>query len=556
MPRRIRRTVFTAISPVIVIVASAGAFGGAPSVERTARSEGGMVASSSPEATRVGAGILEAGGNAVDAAVAVGFALAVTHPSAGNIGGGGFMLVRLADGTTSFLDFREKAPAAADRDMYLDDEGNVIDDLSTRGHLASGVPGTVAGLWTAHSRFGSMEWEDLVMPAVELAENGFVVSAALSSSLGRLAGELDEWPGLAVFFDERGDPPAPGDTLLQPELAVTLRAIARKGPDGFYSGRTARLIAAEMRRGGGLITEEDLASYEAVEREPVAGSYRGFEIVSAPPPSSGGIVLLEILNILEGYGMGVRTGEARRIGLVIEAERKAYADRAKWLGDPDFVEIPVDMLVSKEYAARSRGGLEDGFSRPVDVESEETTHYSVMDAAGDAVAVTTTLNGSYGSYVVIPGAGFLMNNEMDDFSIKPGVANMYGLTGGTANEIGPGRRMLSSMAPTIVLRDGETWLVLGTPGGSTIITTVAQVIMNMVSAPRYHHQWNPDVVYCERGAFDGPLRAELGGMGYTLKERSLIGDVQMIVREGRFLVGISDPRREGMPMGTGEGSRN
>jgi gamma-glutamyltranspeptidase/glutathione hydrolase len=568
MPRKNTRTVFAAISPVIVMIAVAGALSVAHAKEWSARSNGGMVASACPEATAAGVRVFESGGNAVDAAIAVGFALAVSYPSAGNIGGGGFMLVRMAGGESSFFDFREKAPMLATRDMYLDEAGDVTGDMSVRGHLASGVPGSVAGLWMAHDRYGSKKWEELLAPAIELAEKGFEVSPYLAFSLEEPHSRLSQYPGLSNFFGDEGMPLEAGDLLIQPDLAMTLSLIADQGPAGFYEGRTARLIAEEMRRGGGIITAEDLASYEAVEREPVRGSYRGFDIISAPPPSSGGIVLLEILNIIEGYSMD-RGRDIEAVHLVIEAERRAYADRARWLGDSDFVDIPADNLISKDYADKLRNDIKYMATPSAELdagESEETTHYSVVDSEGNAVAVTTTLNGSYGSYVVIEGAGFLMNNEMDDFSIKPGVPNMYGLTGGEANAIEPGKRMLSSMTPTIVLRNGEPWLVLGSPGGSTIITTVAQVVMNIidfgmepleaVSAGRYHHQWSPDMVYYEEGAFTGPDMEGLRLKGYELKERSLIGDVQLIVKAGASLTGVSDPRRGGSSLGTGTSPAN
>ncbi len=571
MPRRNMKTVFTAISPVIVMIVVAGALSGVHAKEGSARSNGGMVSSACPEATAAGVRVLEAGGNAVDAAIAVGFALAVSYPSAGNIGGGGFMLVRLAPGETVFIDFREKAPMGAHRDMYLDADGNVIDDLSVRGHLASGVPGTVAGLWKAHRMYGSKGWKELLAPSLKLAEKGFAVSPYLAASLERLHARFEQYPCLAGFFDIKGGLLEAGDILIQPELAGTLELIADLGQDGFYRGRTARMIADEMCGGGGLITEEDLASYKAVVRRPVEGSYRGFDIISAPPPSSGGIVLLEILNILEGYDMdGGRDMET--LHQVVEAERRAYADRARWLGDPDFIDIPVDNLISKDYAAELRKNIRSAATPSVELdgggaaapESEETTHYSVVDAEGNAVAVTTTLNGSYGSSVVVGGAGFLMNNEMDDFSVKPGVPNMYGLIGGEANAIEPGKRMLSSMTPTIVVKNGETWFVLGTPGGSTIITTVAQVMMNIIDfgmgpleaviSPRYHHQWSPDLVYFEKDGLSDDEREGLEKKGHELRERSPIGDVQLIMKEGNSLTGVSDPRRGGLSRGTGGAS--
>lgn len=534
--------------------------------------EGGIVSTACPQATAVGLMVLESGGNAVDAAVATGFALAVTYPAAGNIGGGGFLLVRLESGETSFIDFREKAPGRAKRDMYLDDGGEVIEGLSTLGHKSSGVPGSVAGLYEAWRAYGTIGWRELIEPSIKLAEEGFEISAHLAVSLARLEEYLDGYPALEKFMKPGGKPLAEGDRLVQPDLARTLRAISEAGPEPFYRGYIARLIEEEMKNGGGLVTGEDLEKYEVMIREPVSGTYRGYDVISAPPPSSGGIVLLEILNILEGYDIG-RSGfmTDRTAHLMIEAEKRAYHDRAVWLGDPGFVEIPVSMLISKEYAGelRSSIGEEATPSAGLSVtgesggESEETTHYSILDGKGNAVAVTTTLNSAFGSKVVVRGAGFLMNNEMDDFSVKPGVPNIYGLTGGKANSIEPGKRMLSSMTPTIVLSEGRVRLVTGTPGGSTIITTIAQILIDSidfgmdgveaVEARRFHHQWTPDVVYCEKGAFPDEVARALEARGHRIKERLPIGDVQLITVENEMVCGVSDPRAGGRSLGTGKG---
>ncbi|MBN1163083.1 MAG: gamma-glutamyltransferase [Candidatus Krumholzibacteriota bacterium] len=527
-----------------------------------------MVSTACPEATAVGAKVLERGGNAVDAAIAVGFALAVTYPTAGNIGGGGFFLVRTKEGETNFIDFREKAPLGASEKMYLDRWGKVVPQSSTLGHRAVGVPGTVSGLYKAYSLYATLSWEELVAPAIDLAEKGFPVNQELARSLRKLRKYMEEYPGLKKFQRPDGKPFLAENIFYQPQLAATLSRIAAGGPAEFYSGETARLIAREMEKGGGLITLDDLKRYRSVFREPVSGSYRGNQIISAPPPSSGGTVLLEILNILEGYEFsGQEFFSAPVVHRMIEAEKIAYADRARYLGDPDFIDIPVERLISKDYAARCRSAIgesaapvkniTDGDSQPP--ESEETTHYSIIDSLGNAVAATITLNGAYGSKVVVEGAGFLLNNEMDDFSVKPGVQNIYGLVGGKANAIAPGKRMLSSMTPTMVLREGRIFLIAGTPGGSTIITTVAQMIVDIidfnlnpqeaVAAPRFHNQWIPDLVYHEKEAFSPPLRADLERRGHKLKERSDIGDVQLILVNERGYYGVSDPRGGGRSRG-------
>lgn len=559
-------TIFALVFVLTIALSAPVAHGGRITGEC---SDGGMVASACPVASAVGRDILVQGGNAVDAAVAVGFTLAVTFPNAGNIGGGGFMLVRLATGETDFIDYREKAPLDASRDMYLDDSGDVIEGSSVTGHLAAGVPGSVAGMHMAHTLYGSMKWEEVLAPAIELAGEGFPVSKGLAGSLERLQEYVDRFPELRNFMHPDGSPLQEGDVLIQPDLARTLERIANGGLGGFYDGETARLIVEEMKKGGGLITLKDISSYRAVRRDPVNGSYRGYDIVSAPPPSSGGIVLLEILNIIEGFDLGMYGFlSAESIHRMTEAERFAYYDRAMFLGDPDFVSIPLSKLISKDYANEMRSfiGLDAlpsdslGERLPAAQESEETTHYSIVDPMGNAVATTTTLNSGFGCKAMVSGAGFLLNNEMDDFSIKPGVPNIYGLTGGEANAILPEKRMLSSMTPTIVTRDGELFLVLGTPGGSTIITTVAQIIVNMVdfdmsgstavSAPRFHHQYLPDRIIYESGAFSDILILELENMGYTLYERfSGIGDAQVVWFDGSMTCGVSDPRGYGKPRG-------
>jgi len=564
MPGRPLRSLATAIVTALIAASTASAGVQRPDSACVAFGAGGVVATACPQATAVGVRVLEAGGNAVDAAIAVGFALAVTYPRAGNIGGGGFLLMRSAGGDELFIDFRETAPTAADRDMYLDADGEVISGASLRGCRAAGVPGTVAGLHLAAQLRASMPWEELLEPAIRLAGDGFPVDRHLHESLVALRPRLDAWPGLSVFYGKDGSVPDEGEVLIQPRLAATLRRLADSGPEDFYTGATAAMIVEEMHRGGGLITAGDLAAYRALVREPIHGSYRGRIIISAPPPSSGGIVLLEILNILEGFDMAASgPGTVETIHRMVEADKRAYADRAALLGDPDFVSIPVERLISKEYAdARRRTIGHDATSAasiapayPPGAEPEETTHYSILDRDGNVVAVTTTLNGSYGSYVVVSDAGFLLNNEMDDFSAKPGTPNLYGLVGGEANAIEPGKRMLSSMTPTIVLEDGSPILILGSPGGSTIITTVAQILSNVidhgmsavdaVAAPRLHHQWMPDTIYCEKDALGPAVEAGLHARGYALKTRSPIGDAQVIEIRGGVACGVPDPRAGG-----------
>ncbi|MGI9326807.1 MAG: gamma-glutamyltransferase [Pseudomonadales bacterium] len=529
---------------------------------------GGMVASRSAIASKVGADILRQGGNAIDAAVATGFALAVTHPSAGNLGGGGFMVIRLADGTLISNDHRERAPAAATRDMYLDADGEFIADLSTKTHLASGVPGSVDGLLAVHERYGRLSLKQVINPAIRLAEKGFPLSYDLSSRLAARLSAFEPFAASIAAFSNKGKPYAEGERLVQKDLAATLKRVRRHGRDGFYSGRTADLLVAEMQRGGGLINHQDLQDYRSVWREPVRGTYRGYEIVGMPPPSSGGALVVQMLNMLEPYDIGaLGYGSAATMHLMIEAERRAFADRAEHLGDPDFYDVPLKMLTSKAYAQQRFADFDpEKASLSSDIgagqwptESPDTTHASFMDHEGNSVAYTTTLNLSYGSKIVVTGAGFLLNNEMDDFSAKPDTPNAFGLLGREANSIEPGKRMLSSMTPTIVLKDGAPVLVTGSPGGSTIITTTLQVIMNVidhgmdlsdaVGKPRFHHQWQPNRIVYERFGVSPDTLQRLQDMGHQglvlLPWGRGLGDANSVSREADKLHGMSDPRNDG-----------
>ena len=543
------RTILSALILAVVFAASAAA---ATALER------GVVSAPESLAAGVGADVLRRGGNAVDAAIAVQFALAVTFPSAGNLGGGGFMLVHTGGGEEA-LDFRETAPAAATRDMFVDSLGAVIPGASLETDRAAGVPGSVAGMWLAHRRLGRLPWRDLVMPAVRLAEEGFLLPGRTAASFASQthAGFAEHFHGVA------------GERFRQPELAATLRRIAARGRDGFYRGETARLIVEEMRRGRGLVTARDLARYTPRIRRPIEGRYRELRVVSMPPPSSGGALLIEMLHMLEGWRLDTLGAPGAREHLVAEVESRAFADRAAFLGDPDFVRVPTDSLVSQSWALRRCGDIEPARrTLPADVdagsighESEQTTHFSVVDRDGNAVSCTTTLNDSYGSGQFVHGAGFLLNNEMDDFSARPGALNLYGVTGGAANAIAPGKRMLSSMAPTFVFRDGRLWLVLGTPGGPTIFTTVLQVLLDRidlgmslekaVAAPRLHHQWAPGVQGADPLYVEGDrppaagVRDALAALGYAITPRSPIGDVHAIEVDGRRAIGVSDPRGMG-----------
>ena len=539
--------------------------------EEAVTASNGMVVSTDEMASRIGVDIMRSGGNAVDAAVAVHFALAVVNPEAGNIGGGGFMVTRMADGTSAALDFRENAPLAATRDMYLDEEGNLT-DKSVIGHLAAGVPGSVAGMWEAHQRFGSIDWEDLVSPAVELA-NGFEVKERFLGSLSSTMVEsLSDFPASAAQFLPRdGQPPLVGDTLRQPHLATTLGRIRDGGPDGFYKGETADLIVAEMERGGGIITLQDLTEYTAEWREPISFTYRGHTVISMPPSSSGGATMAEMANILEGYDLGSMDWHGpRMLHLYAEAWKRSYADRNHYLADPDFVDMPIDRMTSEAYARVRESTISETAATPsIEIgpgmegpaEGENTTHYSIVDGAGNAVAVTTTINSSYGSKVTVTGAGFVLNNEMDDFAAKPGTANQFGLVQGENNAVAPGKRMLSAMTPTVVANpDGTLRMVTGTPGGGTIITTVFQTISNVldygmnvvdaVNAPRIHHQHLPDQIYFEPAGLAPESVAQLQAMGHTLVERTgMSGDAQVIIVDGELLKAWSDPRRGGQAIG-------
>jgi len=523
-----------------------------------------MVVTAQPLATQVGLDILKQGANAIDAAVAVGFALEVVLPDAGNIGGGGFIVHRTAAGEVHTLDYREMAPSGASRDMYVDSAGNVT-EKSLIGHLAAGVPGSVAGMHEAWKKYGSLPWATLIAPAIRLAE-GHVIDSARSQSIGWERDVFMRFPASRAQFLMNDSAPPPGTMWRQPDLARTLRLIADSGPDVFYRGQIADLIVSEMQRGGGLITKDDLARYQAKWRTPVQLSYRGYTIYSMPPPSSGGVTMGELLNILEGYDSLPRFGTPAYVHLVAEAMRRAFIDRNRYLGDPDFVQMPLDRLLSKEYAATLRAQIDLQHATPTPPTTTEgseamhTTHYSIVDANGNAVAVTTTLNGGFGSGVTVTGAGFLLNNEMDDFTSAPGKPNMFGLVQGEANAIVPGKRMLSAMTPSIVLNPtGELYMVLGTPGGPTIITTVSQVLLNVidqkmsladaVAAPRFHHQALPDIIRSERGGLSDATIQTLEAMGHAVDRRGGSGTVAAIQKTAGGWVGVIDPRSAGGALG-------
>lgn len=523
-----------------IIIASVLVCALAPS---QAWAERGVVVSASPLASRLGVEVMARGGNAIDAAVTVAFVLAVVHPSAGNLGGGGFMLIHLAKSNNQLvIDYRERAPQAARPNMYQDEDGNFIRSLATLGHQAAGVPGTVAGLALALKNYGTISLSQAIKPAIDLAQNGFEVSKKLSQALNAHAEDLKKFPASAKIFFPQGKLLNPGDKLVQRDLADTLRAIAEDGPAAFYKGKVAELIVAEMKRGGGLIAKEDLASYRPVIRKPLKGTYRGVTLISTPPPSSGGVHLIQILNILEGFELK-RLGQnsAPTIHLLAEAMKRAFADRSRYLGDPDFFPVPAKGLTSKGYARKLAGGIrsccasESGKlapGKPQPYESGDTTHFSVVDPQGNAVSNTYTLNLPFGSKVVVEGAGFLLNNEMDDFSAKPGAPNVYGLIGGQANAIEPGKRMLSSMAPTMAFKDGKLVLVTGASGGARIISALVQVVSNLidhglgivnaVEAARVHHQWLPDRLFVEKG-INSPVVDELKAMGHKTAISQRVG---------------------------------
>lgn len=528
------------------------------STSESAEYKNGAVVTAHPLASQVGVDILKKGGNAVDAAIAVKFALAVVYPNAGNLGGGGFLVYRDKEGGLASLDFREKAPAKASRDMYLDENMNPITSLSLDGHLAAGVPGAVAGMDEAHKKYGTLPWKDLVRPAIDLAKEGFRITARQAHEFNSHKKRFMQFnPNGAAIIKESNWQER--DLFVQLELAKTLERIAERGRDGFYKGETANLIVAEMQRGNGIISHQDLENYKALWREPIVGYYKNNKIISMPPPSSGGIALMALLQSVEKYPLskwGFQSDSAVRV--LVEAERRIYADRATHLGDPDFYNVPIEYLTDKDHNQKRMSDVNLHKATPSNTikaskfpgyESEETTHYSIVDKEGNAVSLTTTINGSYGSAVFVDGAGFLLNNEMDDFSIKPGVPNMYGLLGGKANSIEPGKRMLSAMSPTIVERDGELLMVVGTPGGSTIITSVFQTILNVlefgmtaqesVSASRFHHQWMPDHIDVEESAISSEVRKSLEKDGYNINKRGPIGRVENIIKlpNGKLQVG-------------------
>ena len=530
-------------------------------------SKNGMVASQEHYATKAGLDVLKEGGNAVDAAVTVGFTLAVTLPEAGNLGGGGFMLMHLAkDRQTLAIDYREKAPKAATRDMFLNANGEADPNKSRYSYLAIGVPGTVAGLAMALEKYGTISLERALKPAIELAEKGFPVDEDLHDSLIAVKERMQASPAsMAIFYKPGGVPYEVGDILVQKDLAKSLRLIAKEGIKAFYQGAIAQAIVADMHFHGGLITKEDLAAYQPITRQPIRGSYRGYEIYSMPPPSSGGVHLVQMLNLLEGFPireLGHNT--AQTIHLMVESMKLAYADRSKFLGDPDFVTVPVAGLTSKKYANELRRKINVNQATPSQQiapgspkqfsESSNTTHYSVMDKYGNIVSNTYTLNFPYGTSLTAAGTGILLNNEMDDFSAQPGVPNGFGLVGGESNAIEPEKRMLSSMTPTIVMKDGKPYLVTGSPGGSRIITTVLQVVLNVIdhkmniaaatNAIRVHHQWLPDELQVEQGLNGDTIRL-LTERGHKISSRDTMGSTQSIMRVGSYLQGASDPRRSG-----------
>lgn len=530
-------------------------------IVKQANFEKAAVSSAHPLASLVGKEILARGGNAVDAAIAVQYALAVVYPNAGNIGGGGFMVVHTKEGESTTIDFREQAPGKAYRDMYLDEKGEPIDAMSRDGHLAAGVPGTVAGMQLAHEMFGSMPMKELIQPAIELAEGGFGITQREARGLNRNKEDFLKYSTKPSAFVKEAKW-IENDTLFQPELASTLRRIQQEGTRGFYEGETADLIVEEMKRGGGIITHEDLLNYKATVREPVVFEYKGYKIISMGLPSSGGVLLQQMFRALEDYPIadyGFQSKEA--VQLMIEVERRAYADRALYLGDADFVDVPVAELVEKAYVksrmsdyipgrATKSSDIEAGEVRNIQ-EKEETTHFSIADGMGNVVSLTTTINGAYGNRVVVGGAGFILNNEMDDFSAKPGSPNKFGLLGAEANAIEPGKRMLSAMSPTVVLKEGKPLLVVGTPGGSTIITSVFQTLVNIldfeltpeeaVNSPKFHHQWKPDVIYIEKD-FPKELIGELEKMGYEFKQRIPIGRTEVLKLDSDYINAVADKR--------------
>lgn len=527
------------------------------------------VSSAHPLASEIGRHILNQGGNAMDAAIAVHYALAVVYPNAGNIGGGGFMIIHTKDGDSHTVDFSPKASLNAHRDMFLDFAGNADPDMSQHGHLAPGVPGAVAGMDLTHEKFGTMEISRLIQPAIDLAEKGFAITESEADGLNEFREDFLKYSTRPTAFVRDGQWQV-GDTLVQEELANTLKRIARYGARDFYEGETARLIVEEMERGGGIITEEDLKVYTATERNPIVFDYKGHEVITMNLPSSGGVLIQQMMEIVKHYPVreyGFQSKEA--INLMVEIERRAYADRSAYFGDPDFVEIPYGQLVDPDYlqsrmagfiplkageSSSIKPGLGEGWTEGIEAakaEKEETTHFSIIDKDGNMVSLTTTINSRYGSRVVVGGAGFILNNEMDDFSAKPGSPNRSGLLGTEANAIAPGKRMLSSMSPTIIRKDQKPYAVIGTPGGATIITSVFQTLLNLiefemsaadaVNSPKFHHQWYPDVVFIEKD-FDSLKRKEMEAMGYALQERGDIGRTELLLIRNGVIEAIGDKR--------------
>lgn len=558
------------VSIVFTVIVFSGCATGQLGKRNSDEYKNGMVVSAHPEASEVGIEILKKGGNAVDAAVAVQFALAVVYPSAGNIGGGGFMVYRSASGETSALDFREKAASASTRDMYLDTAGNPIVDKSLYGHLAAGVPGSVDGMVEAHKKYGKLTWAQVLQPAITLAQKGFKITQRQAAELNGLHRKLMDFNPNGTALVNLESTWKENDLLVQTELANTLRSIQEKGRAGFYEGAVADSIVAEMQRAKGLITKEDLKNYHSVWRTPITGMYRGYKIITMPPTSSGGIALMQLLQSVEAYPLKKWGHNAdSTVQVIVEAERRVYADRATHMGDPDFYPVPQKSLLDASYNKNRMGTFSWDAATPSSkvlagvvngAEHEETTHFSIVDRDGNAVSITTTLNGSYGSLVVVKGAGFLLNNEMDDFSVKSGAPNMYGLVGGEANAIAPNKRMLSSMTPSIVERDNKLFMVVGTPGGSTIITSVFQTIINVidfdmtmqnaVAAKKFHHQWLPDEVYVEKNALDSLTIEKLRSKGYNIIQRGPIGRVDAILKtKWGYYQGGADPRGDDTALG-------
>jgi gamma-glutamyltranspeptidase/glutathione hydrolase len=566
---KIKKKYLLLILLIAAFFASVGCVRGQLGKDNGNEYKNGMVVCAYPDAAQVGLNILKKGGNAVDAAVAVQFALAVTFPEAGNIGGGGFMVYQSAKGEANTLDFREKAPGLASQNMYLDSAGNVIPQMSISSHQASGVPGSVDGMVEAHRKYGRLKWEELVQPAIDLARNGFKITKRTAADLNRNGAEfkkLNEGKSYLI----KDTPWQEGDLLVQEDLAKTLEQIRDKGRAGFYEGTVADELVNEMQSGKGLISKADLQNYHAIWRKALTGNYKGYKIITMPPPSSGGIALLQLLQSVEKYPLS-RWGfnSDSTVQLVVEAERRVYADRSKYLGDPDFYKVPADSLLKPAYNISRMNSFSWDKATPsasiqpgafVGYESDQTTHYSIVDRDGNAVSITTTLNGGFGSKIFVKGAGFLLNNEMDDFSSKPGVPNMFGLVGGKANSIQPNKRMLSSMTPTILEKDGKLFMVVGTPGGSTIITSVFQTILNViefnqtmqqaVDSKRFHHQWLPDVVYIEKTAIDSATRVKLEQKGYKIVDEGPSGRVDAILKtQWGYYEGGADPRGDDTKLG-------